>query len=195
MVDLAFWRPLSVSNHVCPWWAGYFIDNRLRRLIHNPPRILGPYVQPGMTTLDVGCGMGLFSLAMAQLVGPAGRVIAADLQSGMLRVVQRRAGRAGLADRIQLHNCAPTRMGVTIPCDFALAFAMLHEVPDPARLLTEIHACLKPGGRLLLAEPRGHVRAEAFAHELTLAAAAGLTQCGEPPVRWCHAALLDRMSA
>jgi ubiquinone/menaquinone biosynthesis C-methylase UbiE len=183
-----------MPNHVCPWWAGYFIDNRLRRLIHNPARILGPHVHAGMTTLDVGCGMGLFSLAMAQLVGPAGHVIAADLQPGMLRVLQHRAARADLADRIELHTCEPTHLGVTMPCDFALAFAMLHEVPDPDRLLTEIHACLKPGGRLLLAEPCGHVRAAAFAHELALAAAAGLTQCGAPPVRWCHAALLARAS-
>jgi hypothetical protein len=35
--------------HVCPWWGGYFIDNPLRRLFHNPEKIVGPYVQPGMT--------------------------------------------------------------------------------------------------------------------------------------------------
>ncbi len=181
-----------MAEHVCPWWAGYFIDNRLRRLIHNPVRVLGPYVHAGMTTLDVGCGMGLFSLAMAKLVGPAGRVIAADLQPQMLHVVQRRAARAGLADRIELHNCEPTRLGLTTSCDFALAFAMLHEVPDPDRLLTEISTCLRPGGRFLLAEPCGHVRAAAFARELSLAAAVGLMPCAEPHVRWCHAALLER---
>jgi 2-polyprenyl-3-methyl-5-hydroxy-6-metoxy-1,4-benzoquinol methylase len=184
-----------MAEHVCPWWAGYFIDNRLRRLIHNPARILGPYVRPGMTTLDVGCGMGLFSLAMAQLVGPAGCVIAADLQPQMLRVLQQRAARAGLAGRIRPHKCEQTRLGVTTPCDFALAFAMLHEVPDLGRLLIEIHACLKPAGRLLLAEPRGHIRAAAFAHELDLAATAGLTPCERPAVRWCHAAVLARNPA
>ena len=40
--------------HVCPWWGGYFIDNPLRRLFHNPEKIVGPYVQPGMTVMDVG---------------------------------------------------------------------------------------------------------------------------------------------
>ena len=51
-------------SHVCPSWCGFFIDNPLRRLIHNPTKIFGPYVQPGMTVMDVGCGMGLFSIAM-----------------------------------------------------------------------------------------------------------------------------------
>ena len=181
-----------MSNHVCPWWAGYFIDNRLRRLIHDPTGIVGPYVRPGMAALDVGCGMGFFSLALAALVGPTGCVIAADLQPEMLHVLQRRAARAGLADRIRPHCCSPDRLGVTTPCDFALAFAMLHEVPDAARLLAEIHACLKPAGRLLIAEPRLHVSASAFAHELALAASAGLVLREEPHVRWCRAAVLER---
>ncbi len=41
-------------SHVCPWWGGYFIDNSLRRLIHNPEKTIGPYVKPGMTVMDVG---------------------------------------------------------------------------------------------------------------------------------------------
>jgi len=59
-------------SHVCPWWSGYFIDNPLRRLIHEPGMIVGPYVKPGMTTVDVGCGMRLFSIAMAKMVGVHG---------------------------------------------------------------------------------------------------------------------------
>lgn len=80
--------------HVCPWWGGYFIDNPLR-LLHNAEKILGPYVKPGMTVMDVGCGMGFFSIAMAQMVGDQGRVIAADLQEKMLDVLRRRAEKAG----------------------------------------------------------------------------------------------------
>ena len=81
--------------HVCPWWLGYFIDNPLRRLIHNPEKIVGPYVKPGMTVMDVGCGMGLFSIGMARMVGDGGLVIAVDLQQKMLDGLQKRAKRAG----------------------------------------------------------------------------------------------------
>lgn len=82
--------------HVYPWWGSYFLDNPLRRLIHAPEKIIGPYVRPGMTVMDVGCGMGLFSMPMARIVGNQGRVIAVDLQQEMFDVL-RRAEQAGVA--------------------------------------------------------------------------------------------------
>ncbi|MGO8690976.1 MAG: SAM-dependent methyltransferase [Thermoguttaceae bacterium] len=178
--------------HVCPWWGGYFIDNRLRRLLHNPEKIVGPYVQPGMTVMDVGCGMGLFSIAMAKMVGDSGLVIAVDLQPKMLDVLWRRARRAGVADRIQLHKCERDRLGVQRPADFALAFMMVHEVPDQHRLLGEIHACLKPGGRLLVAEPRLHVPGKAFAQTVATTKELGFRPIGEPQVHGCRALVVER---
>ena len=38
--------------HVCPWWGGYFIDNPIRRLFHNPVKIVGPYVKPSIAYLQ-----------------------------------------------------------------------------------------------------------------------------------------------
>ncbi len=61
-----------MSEHVCPWWGGYFLDNPLRRLLHNPAKILGPYVKAGMRVMDVGCGMGFLSIATAKMVGDGG---------------------------------------------------------------------------------------------------------------------------
>ena len=81
--------------HVCPWWGGYFIDNPIRRLFHNPEKIVGPYVKPGMTAMDVGCGMGFCSIAMAKIVGDSGQVIAVDLQQKMLEVLRQRADKGG----------------------------------------------------------------------------------------------------
>ena len=137
-----------MGPHVCPWWGGYFIDNRLRRWIHNPVRILAPCVKPDMTVMDFGCGMGMFSIAMAQLVGSKGRVIAVDLQQKMLDVLQKRARKAGVLDRIRTHRCEPDSIGLDEPVDFALAFYSAHEVPDLRRLLGEIHGSLRPQGRL-----------------------------------------------
>jgi ubiquinone/menaquinone biosynthesis C-methylase UbiE len=79
------------DHHVCPWWLAYTFDNRLRRLIHNPQKILSGYVQEGMTVMDIGCGMGYFTLGLAELVGDAGQVLAVDLQQQMLDIMMKRA--------------------------------------------------------------------------------------------------------
>jgi ubiquinone/menaquinone biosynthesis C-methylase UbiE len=176
--------------HVCPWWGGYFIDNPLRRLFHNPEKIVGPYVKPGMTVMDVGCGMGMFSIAMAKMVGDTGNVIAVDLQQKMLDVVQKRAAKAGVADRIRTHRCEPDRLGISTLVDFALAFAMVHEVPDQGRLLYEVGGCLKPGGKLLVAKPRLHVSGRTFGKMVALAGKVGLKVVEESKVRWCRAAVM-----
>lgn len=178
--------------HICPWWGGYFIDNPLRRLLHNPEKIVGLYVKPGMTVMDVGCGMGLFSIAMAKMVGNQGRVIAVDLQQKMLDVLGRRAKKAGVADRIQLHRCETDRLGLQVPVDFALAFMMVHEVPDQRRLLGEIHGCLKPGGKLLVAEPKIHVPGKAFGETVALAEDVGFRAIEQPRVFGCRAVVFAK---
>ena len=79
------------KGHVCPWWFCFTFDNALRRLFHNPEAILSPYIRPGFTAINVGPGMGFFTVAMCRLAGKEGRVIAADLQQKMLDGVARRA--------------------------------------------------------------------------------------------------------
>ena len=107
--------------HVCPWWGGYFIDNPIRRLFHNPEKIVSPYVKAGMTAMDVGCGMGFCSIAMAKIVGDSGQVIAIDVQQKMLDVLRQRAAKAGVAGRMLFHKCEQNRLGVVAQADFALA--------------------------------------------------------------------------
>jgi ubiquinone/menaquinone biosynthesis C-methylase UbiE len=181
-----------MGPHVCPWWGGYFIDNRLRRWVHNPERILAPYVRPDMTVMDFGCGMGMFSIAMAQLAGSNGRVIAVDLQQQMLDVLQKRAKKAGVLDRIHTHRCERTAIGLDEPVDFALAFYSAHEVPDLRRLLAEIHRVLRPAGRFMVVEPVGHVTAGDFQAMLSLAAQIGLQERERPHVRLSRAVLLAK---
>ena len=65
-----------MAAHVGRWWSGYFIDNPLCHLLHKPEKIVGPYARLEMTVMDAGCGMGLFSIAMAKMVGQSGLAIA-----------------------------------------------------------------------------------------------------------------------
>lgn len=176
--------------YVCPWWGGYFIDNRFRRWIHHPHKILHPYVHSGMRVLDFGCGMGFFSIAMAHLVGDDGQVIAVDLQQQMLDVLMRRAAKVGVAARIRAHCCQATMLEFDEPVDFVLAFYSVHEAPDHQRLLTDIHRCLQDDGRFLVVEPVGHVSASAFEKLISTADAIGFTLSDRPRILLSRAAVL-----
>ncbi len=181
-----------MAPHVCPWWGGYFIDNRLRRLLHNPQTLLEPYVHADMTVLDFGCGMGFFAIAMAHLVGAGGSVIAVDLQQQMLDTLEKRARKAGVAGRVRTHCCEADTLGINERIDFALAFYSAHEVPDMRRLLEEMASCLCPKSRLLVVEPIGHVTAHDFQEMLSIAASEGFRLDDRPHVRLSHTALLTK---
>jgi ubiquinone/menaquinone biosynthesis C-methylase UbiE len=150
-------------GRVCPHQAAFLLDNWIRRLLQPPRKILRPFIATGDTAIDLGCGPGFFTLPMARLVGSKGRVLAVDRQSRMLARVSRKAKRQGLADRIVCHQCPPDRIGLSLKADFILAWYMMHETPDPARLLWELRTLLQDGGRLLVVEPKMHVSQAKFA--------------------------------
>lgn len=181
-----------MDNHVCPWWLAYTFDNPVRRMIHNPEKILGEFIGTGQTVIDFGCGMGYFSIAMARLVGEGGRVISVDIQEKMLETVRRRAERQHLQSRIQLHQSEPDKIGVNEQVDFALAFWMVHEVPNIEAFFKEILTILKPEARFLLVEPKIHVTAPDFWKTVELACAAGLKPRSEPHIRLSRAVLFAK---
>ena len=178
-----------MPEHTCPPFLAVVLDNPLRRWLHRPASLLRGFVSPGATVADLGCGPGVFTLAMADLVGPTGRVVAIDVEPAMLARVRARAEAAGVLARLDLRRCEVDRLGLDEPLDFVLGFWMVHEVPDPEALLREVRAHLAPSGRFLLAEPLGHVPATAFARSVAMARAAGLHPCGRPAVRLSRAVL------
>ena len=181
--------------HQCPWWLGWLLLSPLRKLRQDPHDILSPFVAAGMTALEPGPGMGFFTLELARLVGPAGRVVAVDTQPRMLASLRRRAARRGLDGRIETRLAGDGGLGVgdlAGRVDFALAFAMVHEVPDPVRFFAEVAAALKPGARVLLAGPRGHVTTSAFEATLALAVACGLEVVGRPTIAASRTAVLAK---
>lgn len=186
----------STSNHVCPWWMGYLLASPLRRLWHDPRRILALHVREGMTVLEPGPGMGFFTLDLAHRVGPAGKVIAIDVQPKMLDVLARRARKAGLMSRIELRQPEGDSLkleNLAGGVDFVLAFAVVHELPNAERFFKEAAAALKTGGTLLLAEPKGHVNAGDWSRTLHTARDAGLIERSKLAIPRSHATLLSKV--
>jgi ubiquinone/menaquinone biosynthesis C-methylase UbiE len=178
------------KHRVCPVAKAGMLDFALRRWLQNPEKILRPFVKEGMTALDLGCGPGFFTLPMARLVGKTGKVIAADLQQGMLALVGKKIENSDLAAIVKLHQSRPEGIGLAEKCDFILIFYMLHEVPDPAGFLGEIRSLLKPEGRVLIVEPKWHVTQNDFQGSIGLMMRAGFAVLAEPAIRFSRTVVL-----
>jgi len=178
--------------HICDWRHNYLIGSWLRRLFHPPARLLSGYLRPGMIVLDAGCGMGLYSLPMAAMVGETGKVIAVDLQPENLEVLMSRARKIGLAGRIEPVACDMGVLPVQEKIDFALAFYSVHEVPEQGRFFRRAAQLLAPQGYLLVVEPKFHVNGKAFEQTLAEARQAGLNPVGRPGILASYTALLEK---
>jgi ubiquinone/menaquinone biosynthesis C-methylase UbiE len=184
-----------MAQRVCPCLVGYLLMNPLRRLIHHPEKFLTSLVTRGMTVLDIGPGMGFFTLPLAKMVGPNGKVIGVDRQEDMLYSLQKRAQAARLEDRIVTRLCEPSSLGLDDwegQVDFALAFAVVHEVPDVPNFFAEVSKVLKPEANCLVAEPKFHVSVQDFEETLAVAGQKELTLVAKPKIIWCHTALLRK---
>ena len=180
------------NNRVCPVERAGSLDNRIRRWLQNPQKILGPYIKEGMTVLDMGCGPGFFSIDMAQMVGNSGRVIASDLQEGMLQKLRDKIKGTELDKRITLHKCEENKIGVSDEIDFVLLFYIVHEVPNKEALFNEIGTILKPNGQVLIVEPPFHVSKSAFEETIKKARNAGFILVERPKVLFSKTAILKK---
>jgi ubiquinone/menaquinone biosynthesis C-methylase UbiE len=150
------------KTDICPVKYAGSLDNKLRKIFQNPQKILGEYINEGMSVLDMGCGPGFFSIEIAKMVGSTGKVIAADLQKGMLDIVAKKIAGTELVNRIQLHQCSENEIGITDKVDFALAIYMVHEVKNIPELFFEFSNIIKEGGKLFILEPKFHVSKKAL---------------------------------
>jgi ubiquinone/menaquinone biosynthesis C-methylase UbiE len=157
------------DTHVCPCWLCYAFDNPIRKRLHNPEAILGKYINEGSTVLDIGAGMGYFTIPMARMAGKSGMVTAADIQYQMLKHLRSRAKRAGEENSITTHICTTDTLGIDDEFDFILAFWMAHEVKNKEYLLKEIYSLLKPNGRFLIAEPKIHTEYDNYQAMIAIA--------------------------
>lgn len=182
------------KNRICPVEHAGVLDFAFRRLIHNPKKILRPFIKQGMTVLDLGCGPGFFTMEMARLVGKAGKVIAADLQEGMLAIVSKKIENSDMAVIVKLHLSRPDGIGLSEQVDFIHVFYMLHEVAKQLEFFQEIKTLLNPHGRVLIVEPKFHVSRNEFLKSISFMKQAGFAVLAEPKIRFSRAVVIGNAS-
>lgn len=183
-----------MNKSICPWWMGYILMSPLRKHMHDPNKILDNYIKPGMKVIDYGSAMGYFSLPMACMVGTTGKVYSFDIQDRMLQSLKKRAKKKKLDSIIEEKNALKEESFTTLSntADFALLFAVAHEVPDRQKLFNSLAGMLKTNGQLLFAEPAGHVSKNDFEDSISLAQNAGFSFIQSVNISKSNAALLTK---
>jgi ubiquinone/menaquinone biosynthesis C-methylase UbiE len=179
---------------VCPAENAGALDIKLRRLLHNPQKILKPYIQKGMKVLDLGCGPGFFTIDMAMLTGSRGKVVGADLQDGMLEILRGKINKLNFQNIITLHKCGIKKINLSDKFDFILIFYMLHEVPDKDEFLNEIKSMLEPDGKVLISEPKFHVSKNDFKVSIGKMRKSGFDIAAEPDIFFSRSVVLINKS-
>jgi SAM-dependent methyltransferase len=108
-------------------------------------------IGPGMSVLDLGCGAGDVSLLLAELVGPKGRVLGIDMDPAVLQRARERVAAAGWRN-VELRQGRIDALDLEPSFDAVVGRWILMYSPDPAAVLGELKALLKPGGILAFAE-------------------------------------------
>lgn len=138
-----------------------FLEGAARVSRMQVPRVIDALgLAPGQVVVDLGSGSGLFTRPIAQKVGPGGRVYAVDVEPGLLKVVDRTATEAGLAN-VRTVLAAGDDPKIPEPADLIFVCDTLHHIPNQGPYLKTLVRFLKPGGRLVLIDfdenwPAGH---------------------------------------
>jgi ubiquinone/menaquinone biosynthesis C-methylase UbiE len=124
----------------------------IRRLFEHPSKSVEPYVTNGQVVADLGCGSGYYTLALAECVGPEGRVYAVDLDDETIRELERKAGKRGYRN-IEAHASSASDLSFIKDgsVDFVLANGLLCSMADHRQAaVNEIRRILKPTGQAYL---------------------------------------------
>ena len=158
------------------------LESRFRRLLQNPKRILKKNIRQGMTVLDLGCGTGYFTLEMAKLLNGKGKVIAIDVQEGMLEILEQKLKNSSLKQQVQIFNNPPQSLDFEERVDFILAFYSFHEMKYIDDIIQSLKEVVKPETKILISEQKIHVSKKMFESIINRMANKGFIVCERPKI-------------
>jgi protein-L-isoaspartate O-methyltransferase len=111
-------------------------------------------IKPGDTVADIGAGSGYYTMKLAELVGPKGKVYALDIQPEMLAIIKNRMKGAKVSHIETIQNNETELKLPASSTDLFLMVDVYHEFSYPYEMSVEMVKALKPGGRLVFVEYR-----------------------------------------
>jgi SAM-dependent methyltransferase len=139
--------PADLGPHVSLERMNRFQEPEARRIIGE----LG--LPAGSHGLDVGCGVGLYALWLAEAVGQRGRVVAIEPEAAKVEAAQALVGGEAVGERLEFR----TGDGTAIPLpdrsvDWVWCGDVLHHIVDTEKALREFFRVVRPGGRIIVKE-------------------------------------------
>ncbi|MFX1566029.1 MAG: class I SAM-dependent methyltransferase [Promethearchaeota archaeon] len=130
------------------------IDNPWRRrLVQKPSTVADQvYLKPGMVVVEIGPGKGSYTLEFAKRVLPDGKVYAVDISKSVIIRLKQRVAQEKILNIIPQIDNAHSFSFADESIDRVIAIACLPEIPQPVKVLQEIHRILKPDGLVSLSE-------------------------------------------
>jgi hypothetical protein len=151
----SIWQGLTQKGTVFPHQLAFTLLIPLRNLALSPRQVVARlHLSPQHRVLEVGCGAGYFSPALAQAV-PQGELVLADIQPEMLAYAQKRLAKRGIGNA-QYYLCHGTRFDFpSRSFDRIVLITVLGEVADQAAYLQEFHRLLRHDGIVSIPETAG----------------------------------------
>ena len=179
-VIVVAWRVASTRQSLpCPVWLRWLVelDNPFTRTNRAAFIVDTLALSSGMVVLDAGCGPGRLTVPLAKRVGPQGKVVALDIQPGMLARARLKVEAAGF-DNVEYVTAAMG--GGRLPhnhFDRAVLVTVLGEIPNREPAFAELFESMKPGGVLAVVEVIFDPHFQSRKTVTGLATSAGFREC------------------
>jgi predicted O-methyltransferase YrrM len=123
-----------------PWF-----DHQLGDALRGVPDLDAALRRPGARILDVGCGAGWSTLALARSY-PAATVEGVDIDAPSIEMARANAAAAGLDDRVTFRSADAGSLAGSAAYDAAFAFECVHDMPRPVDVLAATRAAVREDG-------------------------------------------------